>query len=100
MARDLSAYREVAVQSVRDPHTGVAAIRPMPGQGFAPVLRVHGAGRLLREHPLGTCFLVRAKMSDRLGGEPFLYVYHGDEAQVLPAAEARRFLGQYRRLRL
>lgn len=100
MARDLTAYREVAVQVVRDARTGLPAVRPLSGQPFAPDMRVHGAGRLAREHPLGAIFLVQAKMTDRLGGAPFLYVYPGDPVHALTPAEAKRWLGEYRRLRI
>lgn len=99
MARDLSAYREVAVQLLPDPRTGQLRVQPMPGQAFATTMRVHCA-RALLDYPAGACFLLQAKLTDRLGGEPFLYAYHGDPVRPLTAAAARTFLGAYRRLRL
>ena len=100
MERDLTAYREVAVQVVCDERTGLPVVRPLSGQPFAPDMRVHGAGRLARAHPVGAIFLVQAKMTDRQGGTPFLYVYHGDPVRELTPAEAKRWLGEYRRLRI
>jgi hypothetical protein len=99
MARDLSAYREVALQSVPD-EAGRLVLRPMSGQAFAPVLRVHGGARLAAAHPAGTCFLVQAKLTDRQGGAPFLYLWHADPVRVVSLGEARRYLAEYRRLRL
>ncbi|MEW6369767.1 MAG: hypothetical protein AB1584_02445 [Pseudomonadota bacterium] len=102
MARDTWAYREVAVHSVRDPRSGRLRIAPMPGQAFAPTMRVQCAS-VLRDperYPEGTRFLVQAKLTDRLGGEPFLYAWHGDPVQVLSAAQARKFLAAFRRGRI
>jgi hypothetical protein len=100
MARDPSTYREIAVHSVRDPRTGRLGIHPMSGQGFPPVLRVSCSRKLLEDYAEGTRFLVQAKMTDRLGGAPYLYVWHGDPVSVLTKAQAEAFLLQYRRLRL
>lgn len=102
MARDLWAYREVAVRSVPQPENGQLRIAVMPGQAFATSMPVH-CSRMLRDasrYPAGTCFLLRVKMTDRQGGEPYLYAWHGDPVQVLAPGQAERFLGMYRRLRL
>jgi len=69
---------------------------------FAPTLAVQ-CGRHLTDtavYPPGSRFLVSAKLTDRLGGEPFLYVYHGDPVVVLTAAEAKKFLAEFRRGRI
>lgn len=102
MARDTWAYREVAVQSVRDPRTGLLRIHPMPDQAFAPTMRVQCARALSdpERYPAGTRFLLNAKLTDRLGGEPFLFAWHGDPVQVLSAAQARKFLAAFRRGRI
>jgi len=102
MARDIYAYRDVAVESVFDARSGKLRIRPMAGQAFAPTLAVQCARMLVDEalYPPGTRFLVSAKLTDRLGGEPFLYVYHGDPVVVLTAAEAKKFLAEFRRGRI
>lgn len=102
MARDIYAYRDVAVESAIDPRSGKLRIRPMAGQAFAPTLAVQ-CGRHLADpsvYPEGTRFLVSAKLTDRLGGEPFLYVYHGDPVVVLTAADAKKFLAEFRRGRI
>jgi hypothetical protein len=100
MARDTWAYRDVAVESVVDPYTGGLAIRPMAGQAYAPTTRVQCSRKLLDEYPTGTCFLLSAKLTDRLGGEPFLYAWHGDPVVVLSRAQAKKFLAEYRRIRI
>ena len=102
MARDIWAYREVAVHSVRDPRSGKLRIQPMPGQAFAPTMRVQCSKAMAdpARYPEGTRFLLQAKLTDRLGGEPFLYAWHGDPVQVLSAAQARKFLAAFRRGRI
>jgi hypothetical protein len=102
MARDIHAYREVAVELVLDPRSAQLCIRPVPGQAFAPSLVVQCA-RSMRDaarYPAGTRFLVSAKLTDRLGGTPFLWVYHGDPVIVLTAAQAKTFLAAFRRGRI
>jgi hypothetical protein len=99
MARDIYAYRDVAVESFADPRSGALRIKPMAGQAFAPSLAVQCA-QSLRGYPAGTCFLVSAKLTDRLGGTPYLYVYHGDPVVVLTPAQAKKFLAEFRRGRI
>lgn len=102
MARDVHAYREVAVESVADPRTGSLSIRPMAGQAFAPTMRVQCA-RSMRDpscYPAGTRFLVKARLTDRLGGKPFLYIWHGDPVVILTKAQAQAFVTHFRRGRI
>ncbi|MDQ1814263.1 hypothetical protein RBA41_13185 [Massilia sp. CCM 9210] len=102
MARDTWAYRDVAVESYEDARSGTLRIRPMAGQAFAPSLRVRCARALVDRalHPPGTRFLLSAKLTDRLGGTPFLYAWHGDPVVVLSAAQAKKFLAEFRRGRI
>jgi len=100
VTRDSWAYREVAVESFIDPRSGAVNIRPMAGQAFAPTMAVQCARRLRDGYPVGTRFLLNAKMTDRLGGPHFLYAWHGDPVQVLSAAAAQRFLRAFRRGRI
>lgn len=100
MARDIYAYRHVAVQSVE--RAGRVELHPIPGQAYSPELAVQCARRLSDTaiYPLGTRFLLFAKLTDRLGGTPFLYAYHGDADVVLSAQEAKAFLAEFKRGRI
>ncbi len=102
MPRDPWAYRDVAVESVADPATGRLRIKPVAGQAYATSMRVHCARALAdpARHPAGTRFLIRAKLTDRAGGRPYLYAWHGDPVKVLTAREAASFLDEYRRRRI
>jgi hypothetical protein len=101
MARDAWAYREVAVESRLD-WRGRPCISPISGQAFSTGMRVQCSRRLLdlAQYPLGTSFLLSVRISDRQGGAPFLYAWHGDPVVVLTKARRKRFLQMYRRLRL
>ena len=102
MAREAWAYRDVAVESFADPRSGRVRIRPVPGQAYSSSLRVQ-CSRALGDpgrYPVGTRFLVSAKLTDRQGGEPFLYVWHGDPVVPMTAARLKRFLEERRRLRI
>jgi hypothetical protein len=107
MARDISAYRQVIVESFNAPATtatsnGAVRVRPIPGQPFSTTLLVACSERLkdTRRYPLGTKFLLMAKMTDRLGGIPFLYAYHGDQEIVVTDQEARIFVSEFKRGRI
>jgi len=100
MARDTYAYRQVAVESREI--QGKLEIRPVPGQAFSPELAVQCSRRLLdlRRYPLGSRFLLSAKLTDRLGGTPYLYAWHGDADVLMTPAEVKKFLGEFRRGRI
>jgi len=102
MARDAWAYRELVVESALDPRSGGVRIRPVSGQAFATDMRVQCSRRLLDlgQYPVGTRFLLSARITDRQGGAPFLYAWHGDPVTVMSKAQVTRFLQMYRRLRL
>ncbi|PWF48301.1 hypothetical protein [Massilia glaciei] len=102
MARDIYAYREVAVESMLDARSGALRIRPMAGQAFAPSLSVQCSRNMVDPalYPAGTRFLLSAKLTDRQGGPPFLYAYHGDPVHVLTPAQAKKFLAEFRRGRI
>ncbi|MES2262327.1 MAG: hypothetical protein V4724_27715 [Pseudomonadota bacterium] len=100
MARDIYAYRDVAVESGW--HGSQLRISPVPGQAYSPSLLVQCSRRLtdISQYPAGTRFLVSAKLTDRLGGTPFLYVYHGDPVTVLSPQQTKVFLAEFRRGRI
>lgn len=100
MARDTYAYRQVAVESVEQ--GGRVEVYPLSGQAYPPDLLVHCSSRMRDPavYPPGTCFLVNAKLTDRMGGQSYLYVWHGDDIKVMSAREVEVFLEAYRRVRL
>lgn len=96
-------YRTVIVESfipadMAGRH-GLVHIRPTPGQVLDSSLFVECSKRLMdtRRYPLGTKFKLQAKLTDRLGGTPFLYAYHGDPDVVVSDEEADAIIGGFGR---
>ena len=91
-------YRTVIVESFVPSGTsgrhGVVHIRPVSGQVYLPTLFVECSKRLMdsRRYPIGTKFKLQAKLTDRQGGTPFLYAYHGDPDVVVTDDEAQEFI--------
>ena len=106
MTRDTSAYRQVVVESFTPAgaggRRGPVQLRPIQGQAYSSTLAVQCSRRLIDtdRFPLGTKFLLLAKLTDRLGGTPFLYAYHGDPDLVLTNREAKAFIAEFKRGRI
>lgn len=70
-------YLEVLVESFipqsKSGKRGTVHIRPVPGGQFDPDLAVECSKGLSRDYPIGTRFLLRAKLTDRDGGGQYLY---------------------------
>lgn len=94
-------YRTVIVESFVPTDTtgrhGLVHIRPLPGQAFDSSLFVACSKRLMdtRRYPLGTKFKLQTKLTDRLGGTPFLYAYHGDPDVVVSNEDAEAIIGGF-----
>ena len=106
MARDTSAYRQVVVESFIPPGSagkhGLVQIRPIQGQAYSSTLAVQCSRRLTdsNQFPVGTKFLLLAKLTDRLGGTPFLYAYHGEPDVIVTHQEAKAFIAEFKRGRI
>lgn len=70
-------YQEVMVESYVPAHTsglhGEVHVRPVAGQGFPADLHVSCCRSHKRDYPVGTRFMILAKLTDREGGNEFLY---------------------------
>lgn len=84
-------YELVEVESYMPDRTsglhGKVHIRPVPGQKHPTTLRVECSKTLsdLTRYPLGTRFVINAKLTDREGGPPFLYSSWRWKYDVVPA---------------
>ncbi|MDP3842121.1 MAG: hypothetical protein Q8Q81_05910 [Oxalobacteraceae bacterium] len=105
MTRDTSAYRQLVVESFIPAGAGGkrrVRLRPVQGQAYSSTLAVQCSTRLTdgNRFPLGTKFLLLAKLTDRLGGTPFLYAYHGDPDLVVTPRQAQAFIAEFKRGRI
>jgi hypothetical protein len=62
---------------------GLVHIRPAANQQFPQDLHIECSKRLMTDYPVGTRFRIRVKLTDRQGGNPFLYSYFGWPVEVL-----------------
>jgi hypothetical protein len=71
------AYKYVIVESYLPKETsglhGDVHIRPVEGQGFDINMRVECSKELSNNFPVGSRFKIKARVTDREGGTPFLY---------------------------
>lgn len=95
-------YRVVLVESfIPDKalgrHAGVH-VRPLPGQVFNTCLFVECSRRLcdIEKYPVGTKFMLEAKLTNRLGEGDFLYSYYGDPDFRISDTNAKKFLDELR----
>ena len=71
-------YDQIKVEGYK-PHItsglhGEVHIRPLPGQTpYEPDMHVECAKELSSEYPVGTKFIIKAKITSRQGGKPFVY---------------------------
>jgi hypothetical protein len=80
-----STYCEIVVHSVLGTDSQgrrKRQILPIPGQKFSASLNVECSKKLTTRYPIGTRFLIRAKLTD-MQGVPFLYSYFGWPYTVL-----------------
>lgn len=74
-------YESVLVESYKSNNTsgkhGKIHIRPVAGHKYSSTLQVECSKKLsdLDLYPLGTKFLIQAKLTDREGGGEYLYSY-------------------------
>jgi hypothetical protein len=56
---------------------GIVHLRPIPGQGlFQPSMFVECSKHLSSDYPVGTKFRIKAKITQREGGTPFIYSHY------------------------
>lgn len=93
----MSNYRTVAIETYRspgEPSSAAVRARPLPGQGLSVDIKVECSKRMRTEYPVGTVFLVRAQVTDREGGSPFLYTSWQWPYEIVARDEAQRRIAQ------
>lgn len=91
----MSHYRNVIIETYRNIYGGSSKsvrARPLPGQGLDSSMNVECSSKMRKGHPLGTKFLIQAKVTDRKGGTSFLYAHYNAPYQVLDDDEAREYI--------
>jgi hypothetical protein len=90
----MSSYRKIVIETYRgakEGSTGAPPARPLPGQGLDTGLKVECSGAMRRNHPIGTKFLIEAKLTDAYG-TPFLYSSYRWSWKTLTDTEATKHI--------
>ena len=80
-------YEKVLVESFISQNTsgkhGKIHIRPVVGNKYPSTLCVECSKKLSRNYPVGTRFILTAKLTDREGGGEYLYSYFAWKYEVV-----------------
>lgn len=89
-------YKDIVIETYAGKDTisseGIRA-RPLPGQGLDTSMNVECSSKMRKSYPIGTKFLIQAKVTSREGGTPFLYSHYNSNYKVLSTDEAECFIG-------
>jgi len=83
-------YRKIIVQSCSYSGGGSSSkvrCRPIAGQGLPTDMFVECSKKMRMAHPVGTLFEIQAKVTDREGGNHFVYTSSQWEYRVVPENE-------------
>ncbi len=86
MGKPEEPYIQIVVETYIESGSGLHGdihVRPIAGQQVSQNLRVRFPKALRRSHPIGTHFLVYAKLTDREGGGDFVHTNHAWDVEVL-----------------
>ena len=90
----MSYYRNIVIETydgAREYSTGAPHARPLSGQGLATNLKVECSGSMRLNHPIGTKFLIKAKLTEARGTQ-FLYSSYRWSWKTLTDAEATKYI--------
>jgi hypothetical protein len=91
----MSFYKDVVIETYRNTSGGSSKsvrARPVAGQGYDTSMNVECSSSMRKSHPIGTRFLLQAKLTDREGGPSFLYAHFNSPYTVINEAEATDFI--------
>lgn len=91
-------YKDIIIKTYVSSGSGsknLIRARPWPGQGFPEGCNVECSTKMRESQPAGTNFKIRAKITDREGGMPFIYTSYKWRYEVLSDEEATEFIKQY-----
>ena len=69
-------------------------VSPIAGQGLPTSMKVECSRSMRKEYPVGTLFRLKAKITDKEGGTPFLYSPPHWEYAVVSENEIRGYISE------
>lgn len=91
----MSHYRSVIIETYHGSRTsssGGIRARPIAGQNLDTSMNVECSLKMRTSHPVGTKFLINAKIKNKEGGDDFLYAHYNASYKVLNEKEVEDFL--------
>ena len=91
----MSYYRDVIIETYYNTGGGSSKslrARPIYGQELDVSMNVECSSKMRKNHPVGTKFILSAKITDREGGPPFLYSHFNTPYKVLSDNEANEHI--------
>jgi hypothetical protein len=74
-----------------EPSSAGLRVRPLPGQGVNPALKVACSRSMRQQYPAGSLFRLTVKLINREGTQ-FLYAHHAAPFEHVSREEAKRFI--------
>jgi hypothetical protein len=90
-------YRDYLVETYRqvgEASSSRIRVRPLAGQGLDDNMKVRCPKPLRSKHPIGTIFRLKAKVTSREGGTPFLHAPHTWPYEVITPRKAKTYLSR------
>ncbi|WML91723.1 hypothetical protein RCF98_05145 [Thiothrix lacustris] len=91
----MSHYNAVIIEtyySSRTSSSGCIRAKPIAGQNVDTSMNVECSLKMRQSHPVGTKFLINAKIKNKEGGYDFLYSYYNAPYKLINEKEAEDFL--------
>lgn len=91
----MGSYRLVFIETYKNSGGGSSKsirARPIAGQGLSTSMNVECSEKMRMRHPVGTRFVIRAKVTCREGGPDFLYSHFNSAYSVVSAEKVRDFM--------
>lgn len=93
----MSAYRTVLIETYLaqgEPSRKKIRARPVAGQGLDPAMHVECSSSMRMGHPVGTIFMIDAKITSKEGGQPFIYTSWQWKSEVVSKKAAEKFIAE------
>jgi hypothetical protein len=97
MGDNMSHYKKVIIQTFRASGGGSnksVRARAIEGQGLDTTMKVACSSPMRKNNPVGSLFLLDAKVTNKEGGTPFLYAHYDSPYKIISEHEAKELLSK------
>jgi len=93
----MSHYQDVIIETFINTGGGSSKsirARPVAGQDLDISMKVECSSSMRKNHAVGTFFLLKAKVTNREGGTPFLYAHFDTPYKIITSDEVNDILNK------